>query len=337
MNQEIVLVDLIKKAKTIFFHLLKKWKKILLISVLSALIGVGYIWMQDPKYTAQLNFVSESGGDALSAYAGIASQFGFDLGGGGKGAFDGDNLMELMKSRNLVVKTLLSKFDDKTLMIEQYIKNNPIGKKEIALTFNPLAESQGWYTDSIMNVAFDGVVKKKLSIEKFDKKLDFIYIKFQDKDQFFAKKFVELLAKNTIDFYTEYKTKKNATNVAILQKQTDSVRSLLFGGIETIASISDLNVNPLRKVVDVPKIKQQSNNTVNAEVYKELQKQLQLAKIIYLKETPLIKIIDTPMLPLKNEKKGRLYGAIIFAFLGGFIAVIILSINFLYFYKQTNQ
>ena len=49
---------------------------------LYALICIGYVWLQDPKYTAHLNFVSDNGngGGGLSAYAGIASQFGIDLG-----------------------------------------------------------------------------------------------------------------------------------------------------------------------------------------------------------------------------------------------------------------
>lgn len=337
MSEEIVLVDIIEKAKIIFFHLLKKWKLLLIVAIVSALIGIMYVWLQNPKYTAQLTFVSEGGGDALSAYAGIASQFGIDIGsGGGKSAFDGDNLMELMKSKRLVIKTLLSSYDSKKLIIEQYIESNKLKNLKQNLTFNPTAETQGWFTDSVINIIYETIVKRKLNIDKVDKKLDFIYINFQDKDQFLAKAFVESLAKNTIDFYTDYKTKKNTANVVILQRQTDSVRSLLYGGIENIASITDLNVNPLRRVVEVPKVKIQANNTVNAEVYKELLKQLQLAKLLLLKETPLIKIIDTPQLPLKNEKPGRFFTGIIFAFLGSLITAVILSIQFLYFSKNSN-
>ena len=335
MSSEIVLVDLIKTLKKLFFHLLRKWKLLLLVGFLSALIGIGYVWLQDPKYTAQLNFVSDNGngGGGLSAYAGIASQFGIDLGGGSGSAFDGDNLIELMKTKNLVVKTLLSKYDDKTLMIEQYIKNNKGVKKELQLSFNSQAVTQGWIGDSILNLVYERIVKKNLNIEKLDKKLDFVYIKYQDKDQFFAKKFVETLATSTIDFYTEYKTKKNAANVAVLQKQADSVRVMLFGGIENIAAVSDLNVNPLKKALVVPGQKKSIDNTVNAALYTELQKNLQLAKLMLLKETPLIKIIDNPILPLKNEKMGRIFGGIIFGFVGCIIATLIIGINFLYFKK----
>ena len=41
----------------------------------------------------------ESGGGSLS---GLASQFGYNIGGSGGGAFTGYNLLELMKSRRLI-------------------------------------------------------------------------------------------------------------------------------------------------------------------------------------------------------------------------------------------
>jgi uncharacterized protein involved in exopolysaccharide biosynthesis len=48
-------------------------------------------------------------------------------------------------------------------------------------------------------------------------------------------------------------------------------------------------------------------------------KQTELAKVTLRKETPLIQIIDKPILPLKKEKIGMLkaivYGGILFGFL----------------------
>lgn len=323
MSDEIIIEDVLTSYKKIFYNLKQKWKQIVLVSIVFGVLGLIVIWVQDNKYTAQLNFVSEgnsSGG--LSAYAGIASQFGFDIGGGGGGAFDGDNLIELMKSRNLVVKTLLSKYDEKNLLIDIYIKNYEINKKNYSYKFNSSNASQNWLEDSILNVVYKKIITKHLSIEKVDKKLDFVYVKYQDKDQYYAKKFVEILTENTIEFYSDYKTKKNSVNVAVLQKQSDSVRALLFGGIESVAFYGDLNVNPNKKSLAIPGQKKSIDNSVNAAIYTELQKNLQFAKLLMLKESPLIKIIDRPILPLKNEKMGRGIGSIIFVLIGGFLACI---------------
>ena len=334
MSSEIIIVDLIKQGKDAFSFLLKKWKVILLISFVFALIGIVRTWLEDPKYTAEMTFVAESDkSGGLGGYASIAAQFGFDIGGGGGGAFAEDNLVELLKSRKLIDKTLLSRYDN-NLFIDQYIVNHKINKgweKDSVMSkaqFGSIAN--GDYNrkrDSIFNAIADGIVKNQLDVDKVDKKLDIIYIKMTDVDMLFAKRFTEKLADNAIRFYTEYKTQKNLANVQILQRQTDSVKNMLFGGINDVASINDLNVNPIKQTLRTSGQKKQVDLQVNSALYTELLKNLELAKLNLRKETPLIQIIDTPKLPLKNEKKGRLYMGVIFAFLGGMLCSLYLLLN----------
>ena len=50
----------------------------------------------------------EKSNGSLGGAIGLASQFGFDLGGNGGGVFSGDNLLELMKSRSIIEKVLLT-------------------------------------------------------------------------------------------------------------------------------------------------------------------------------------------------------------------------------------
>ncbi len=326
MSSEIIIVDLVKKGKESFFFLLKKWKVILVVSLIAATYGIVKTWLEDPKYTAVMTFVSESDkGGGLGGYASIAAQFGFDVGGGGGGAFSEDNLVELLKSRKLIDKTLLSQYDN-NLFIDQYVNNHKLNKdwEKDSIMSKPQFASigNGDYIrkrDSIFNAIADGIAKNQLDVDKVDKKLDIIYIKMTDIDMIFAKRFTEKLAENAIKFYTEYKTQKNLANVEILQRQTDSVKSLLFGGINDVASINDLNVNPIKQALRTNGQKKQVDLQVNSALYTELLKNLELSKLNLRKETPLIQIIDTPKLPLKNEKKGRLFTGIIFAFFGGII------------------
>jgi hypothetical protein len=328
MSSEISLIELLNNVKKVFHHLISKWKPILIISSIVATFGVVKTWLEDPTYTAEMTFVTEgdkSGG--LGGYASIAAQFGLDIGGsGGGGAFAEDNLMELLKSRNLVDKTLLSQYDN-NLFIDQYIINHKINKgwdKDSVLSkvsFSSIKE--GDYNrkrDSIFNKIADGIIKSQLDVDKIDKKLDITYIKMEDIDMVFAKRFIEKLAVNAIKFYTEYKTEKNLSTVQILQRQTDSVKNLLFGGINDVASINDLNVNPIKQTLRINGQKKQVDLQVNSALYTELLKNLEIAKLTLRKETPLIQVIDTPKLPLKSEKKGRLLMGLIFGFVGFLVA-----------------
>ncbi len=329
MNSKISLLEFIKASKRSFNYLLDKKLYIIITCIVFSLIGVLYIWRQEPKYTAEVTFVAENDkASGAGAYASIAAQFGLNLGGGGNSAFQGDNLVELLKSRVLIDRTLLSFYDDKKLLIDQYIDNhriregwdkNPLLK---SIKFDNFHNNSNLVRDSIFNGLSTEIIKTRLDVNKLDKQLDIIFIKMTDNDQFFAKRFVEELCKNAIQFYTQYKMKKNLENVNILQKQVDSVKYMLFGNISDAASINDLNINPLKQSLRTSSQKKQVDMQVNAALYTELLKNLELSKITMRKETPLIQVIDTPHLPLRNEKKGRLFGAVVFGFIGFVFSVI---------------
>ena len=98
--------------------------------------------------------------------------------------------------------------------------------------------------------------------------------------------------------------------MAILQKQTDSVRSELNRAITGVAVANDntFGLNPSVNVRRVPTAKRQVDVQANTAILTELVKQTELAKITLRKETPLIQVIDRPILPLKNNKIGKIAG-----------------------------
>ena len=125
-NDEISLKELIVKIKEWYQFLRSKWKLIILVGMIGGIIGFTYAFMQKPTYKAVLTFAMEDekggGGGGLGGALGLASQFGIDLGSSGGGAFAGANLIELMKSRKLVEKTLLSpiQVDGKMISLADY-------------------------------------------------------------------------------------------------------------------------------------------------------------------------------------------------------------------------
>jgi uncharacterized protein involved in exopolysaccharide biosynthesis len=50
----------------------------------------------------------------------------------------------------------------------------------------------------------------------------------------------------------------------------------------------------------------------------EIVKQLALAKVTFRKETPLIQVIDAPILPLEKKRFGKAKGILMGGFLAGF-------------------
>ncbi len=341
-QEEISLSKLIEKGKEWYAFVLSKWRTILLAVLIGSLIGLTYSFIKKPIYTASLSFALESSSTSggLSGALGLASSFGFDLGGSGGGIFEGSNLTELFKSRKMVEKTLLMPviFNEKTISLaEMYIQNKRWREKwenkpKLAkLQFLPNANRKYFSRsqDSIFGEIYDDLFKYELEVGQKDKKVDILSIEVSSKNELFALYFTEALAKKVGDFYIETKSKKARINMAILERQTDSIRGELNNAIAGVAIANDntFGLNPSLNVRRVPSARRQVDVQANSAILTELVKQTELAKVTLRKETPLIQVIDRPILPLKKEKVGKLTGIVVGGFMFGFLTVLFLILK----------
>ena len=118
----------------------------------------------------------------------------------------------------------------------------------------------------------------------------------------------------------------------ILERQTDSIRSELNGAITGVAVANDntFGLNPAMNVRRAPSARRQVDVQANTAILTELVKQTELAKVTLRKETPLIQVIDQPILPLKKEKFGKAKGIVTGGFLAGFLVVLGLVVRRLF-------
>lgn len=335
INDEISLKELIQKGKDWYCYLLSQRKIIFLAAFIGALLGLTYSFSKKTTYTASLSFAleDEKSGGGLGSALGLASSLGLDLGGSGGSIFSGSNLTELFKSRSMVEQTLLSPVvvDGKTISLaEMYILNNEWrdGWKDkpkfTTIQFLPDAKRK-YFTrvhDSILGVIYNNLSMSALTVGQKDKKIAIVNIDVVSGNELFSKYFCEALAKEVSDFYVETKSKKSRENMLILERQTDSVRRELNGAITGVAVANDntFNLNPALNVRRAPSARRQVDVQANTAILTELVKQSELAKVTLRKETPLIQIIDKPILPLKQEKFGKSKGILI----GGFLASLLM-------------
>jgi hypothetical protein len=347
-NDEISLKELIEKAKEWYSYLLSNWKIIFLAGIIGAALGLSYSFIKKPIYTATLSFAleDEKGGGGLGGALGLASSFGIDLGGGGGSLFTGSNLTELFKSRSMVEQTLLTAvtYEGKTISLaEMYVGNKEWrGKwkdkpKFANVQFLPNSDRKDYtrVQDSILGVIYLDLSKNGLTVGQKDKKVAIITIDVNSTNELFSMYFTEALVKNVSDFYIETKSKKSRDNMLILERQTDSIRRELNGAITGVAVANDntFGLNPAMNVRRAPSARRQVDVQANTAILTELVKQSELAKVTLRKETPLIQVIDQPILPLKKEKLGKIEGAFIGSVLFGILSILFLSIKS--FFKST--
>lgn len=306
---------------------------LLLALVMGALAGMGYAWMKKTTYTARLTFVVEdaksSGGSLISALAG---QFGLDVGGmtGGNGVLAGDNVLELLKSRSLLKKTLLTSADDgkmKMTLADRYVSvyglqekwNDVTGGKKIV--FSPGTEDR--LTDSLLQTIIKRLLEKELRIAKTDKKLGFFELEATTRDEYLSQQICERLLRVTTDFYVDTKTSRLKANIDRLQRRADSLGIVLDNKTYATAEATQrlLDANPAYAFPQVDAEISTRNKYLQSTVFAEIVKNLEISKTALLQETPTVQVVDRPEMPLKkNEWKwwqGLLLGGIgsIFCFI----------------------
>lgn len=338
---ETSLKEVLAKIRSAKKYLIARWHIILFGGLIGGLLGLSFAYFKKPVYTATSTFVledSKSGG--LGQYAGLASLAGINVGGSGAGGvFQGDNIIELYRSRLMIEKALLSTVDingKKQMLIDCYIDFKKLRehwkKKDHIdhISFYGQPEKFNRKQDSIVSDVVETINKKVLNVEKPDKKLNILKVDVATTNELFSKEFNIKLVETVNNFYTETKTKKSVKNVEVLQRQADSVKKVLNGSISGVASAIDAapNANPTLLTLRVPSQRKQIDVQANTAIYGEIVKNLEVSKLSLLQETPLIQIIDLPILPLEKYNVSILVGLVL-----GIVLGLVLTITILLFKK----
>lgn len=323
----------------LLLHLLRGWKIIVLLGFTGALIGLIASIVSKTYYNANLSFiVEEEKKSGLGQYNSIASQFGLNGMTGAKGVYSADNLIEYLRSRSMIEKTLLSKssYDTSKLLIEQYIAINNLNEEFESkpnlknLNFQLPRDKFTYEQDSLLGEFYINIFNNDLLIDKADKKIDIITITLKSLNQKFAKDFVVNLITIASDSYISNKTEKARENVATLQHRVDSIYAELNSSIYGRALSVDQNFMVVRQKANVNRARQEINVQTQSAMYTELLKNLELAKFNLMNSEPLIQIIDKPILPLAKEKLSKTKGLVLGGIFGGFISIFALILIRIY-------
>ena len=328
-NDEIQLKDILIKLSEYKAYLLKKKFAITIFSFLFFLIGVIIAFTSDTKYNAELTFVVEDpqSGSSLGAMSGIASQFGFDIGGNSSSTFNESNILELLKSRGVVVSTLLqnAKVNSKNdLLIEHYLEINNIKESWIEdEDFDGVSyhDKITYIHDSISGNIWKSIVEDKLVVEMQSDEANIISLSYFSVNEEFAKQFVEVLIDQMSKMYIVHQTAQAKNTLDFLQDRADSVFGELKLAESKFAKVKDINQRIIKASGRLKELQLMRRVEVLNTMYLEIIKNLELSKITLLNNTPIINIIDKPILPLEEDSKSKTFLGILGAFLGGFLSV----------------
>lgn len=334
-SDELSLKEAIIKTRFWAKYLLSKW---LFIGISAGIVGAYSLYTayyKKPLFRAKITFVIENAGSDAGGgqFGGMASQFGLDMGSGSTGeTFSGANLQELVSSRTMVQKALLSpvvidgkkqSLADFYIDIKKY-REDWVGSPLENMHFYPNADPLTFTLaqNSLMNNIHSTLTKKDMTVNM--KKAGLSSIEVDSENELFAKYFVQVLLDVVSDFYISTKTKKSYENFMILKTQVDSMRRVLNIGVANVAASIDANPNPnrARTIIGAGTQRRQIDVQANQAFYVQMIQNLESAKITLRKETPLVQVIDQPILPLEVTESDRKSALIQGSLIGAVIAIV---------------
>lgn len=318
--------------------LIKFWWIFLIVGIIAGIAGIYYASRQKPTYKSRLTFALDDGDrGGIGNFISLASQIGINF-GSGKNIFAGDNIIEIMKSRSMLERVLLSvdTFHNKPYTLIEYyleIANSRKSNSKIKDIHFPPGQAKStfsYHQDSVLYLIYIDFSKKYLKAERPDRKLSLYEVNVTSPDEKFTKDFTDRIVKETNNFYVEIRTKKAKETLDVLEARVAAMKGNLNSSIQKKATVQDVNINPAFSGAEVPIIKQQANIQVYGAAYGELFKNLELARFQYLNEIPLMQVIDPADYPMEKIKLSKLKTGIIFSIVAGLLLLFILWIVRIY-------
>jgi uncharacterized protein involved in exopolysaccharide biosynthesis len=335
VEKEYTIADLTRQIGNYLRYVRKKFWVLILAGIIGISLGLVYYFLiQKPKFTGAASFVlQEKSSSSLGSFAGLASQLGLDISGAGSGnsLFAGENILEILTSQHIIYKALLTNVNGDTgngpKLIDRFLEVNKMkerwaDKKALAGInyFNvSSADSLTPLQDSVMQIVYKGVTKS-LSVEKSGKKTTIVLVGFTSTDTMFARRMPQLVISEAAIFYINVKTTLIRKNVEKLERRADSLLLVLNGRSYNAADLRILDANPAMRTIRVPEEIAVRDRAVAGTLYGEVVKNLEIARMTLVQETPLIQILDVPGKSLTNFKRGKLVcmaaGIFVFGMLG---------------------
>ncbi len=326
----------ILQAKSLGEYILSKWKQIILVALIFGIGGAIRTYLKKSSYVAEITFTLDEGASQGAGGGGIAelgAQLGLGMPANAGGIFSSmTNIVELMQSRLLIEKTLKKQVTiyDKPVLFADFFLDS-LGYRSKWMKGSPYYQldfmsvkkdkKEELFQNNITENIYLTILNKSLKISPKGKGTTILSVTCISEHELFSKYFLEALIEEVSAFYIETKTQRAKNNLNFIQKRTDSTRIAYNQSLYGRAAFTDANVNPNLKIATVTGEKQQTDVQLLSASYTELVRSLEAAKTTLMRETPLIQLLDTPILPLKKIAPSVTSSFILFFVVGGFLAV----------------
>jgi len=305
--------DIVKKVIAFKDLVVANWKLIVAFTIFGVISGylVDIITKKPKTYTSKIVFNmdngSASGGGGLSD---LASAFGLGGGGGAasSGLFSGENFLELLKTKNIYNRALLTPVD---VNGKKVIFGNLLIEKSGALD-DEWEDDEEMKTFRFKHSDYEKLTPKErsrvrmlqsfleplTSIANENKKSSLMTLAATTRNDTLSHIWTNLFLKTVTDFYIETKTKKTRELLGIMERRVDSLKSQLYGTQRRYAQVVDQNQQVIMQQGMIEQQRLSTNSAQLQGMYQEAVRNLDNLRFSMVKESPLFTKIDDSELPI---------------------------------------
>lgn len=326
---------------------LRNWKKIGVVTIAFAMLGVLVALTQARKYSVSVILAPEStGGSKTGSLGGLASMLGVNVGSGSSSP----DALNITIFPEIVSSTpfLTSLFDVELNKMPKLPKDPAEAR---AIMSGPLPsvklydyltgrdkESSWWsgFKESIFGVDKDKEDKDYLVVDesRLTKEQYFTLLKLQKKisvnvdkktamtsvsvsldDPLMCAQLADTVCRRLRDFVFNYRTEKERQNLAYYEAMCDSTYRTMVEAQAAYAASMDNNHNVILQKVSVQRQRLEQEASVASQVYQQMVQQREMSRANLQQVKPVFAVVEPATLPLlpKNSRKNTV---LMFMFLG---------------------
>ncbi len=337
-EDEITLKELILKVQEFYREVLRNWKIVAVFLVLGGSYFLYTAITTPVTYVADMTFmVNEESGGSNGGMGSILGQFG--LGGGGGGEFNLDKIAELSKSLRItkealfekaVVKNKLDYFANHIIKAEQIHekwKKDTTGLKDFYFT-NSEIEKFGKTERRALKIVYNQVKGnpniEPLMLVYYEKETSILTMEVESQSEELSILFLKELYEKVSQFYIKESTDKPKATFDKLKEKRDSISQELARKESLLAKAIDSNIGLVSRSAQLKIDRLQRDVQMLSVAYAEIVKNTEMAAFNLKIAMPFFQVIDEPFSPLRPNRESKIKAIILGAFLGSFLAIIII-------------
>ncbi len=278
-----------------------------LTTMVGSLLVLAYTYTLTPLYKSEISLypvLSSSKPSGLSQLQGLASSFGYDLGGTESNL----NIPDVVNSNRIKLAIIYHDWyfnepADTMSLLEYWHKDDKpgllsriFGKKETDQKLQHLK----WETDALKKIS------ERISVNE-SKKTGLITISVLSEEPPLSKTIVTYIADALIDYINDVQLKQASENRQFIEERITEVEAQLEKSEDALKRFREDN----RSIKDSPELQLELERLmrdveVNQQVYITLKQQYEIARIEEVKEAPVVNVLDEGREAMERDRPRRL-------------------------------